>query len=166
MDVESDSICVSIEDPANWIEARCNFMWNNEEKSISLQLQLESDKNDCWRWCIVGVDGLEDAHLLEEKGVLQISPVEHEINFIGLESLFQHNSVDFVKTKKRETKIDKLSYFYGLVFSGVLKYQNCETVEFHCKQIPGYYFIVSKVDRLTSTNSGWLISSIIKEPVQ
>lgn len=161
--VEADSIKIAIEDPQNWVEAKCNFSWKNTSKSLSLKLQLEEDDNHCWRWCIVGVNGLKDSGLLDEEGVLQISPVEHELNFIGLESLFLHDSMKFVKTRKMGASIDKLSYFYGLVYSGLLKYNRCDNVEFHCNQIPGYSFIVKEINRLNSSNSGWLIVSLKKQ---
>ena len=162
-DIEADSIKIAIEDSHNWVEAKCEFSWKNALKSLSLKLQLEEDENHCWRWCIVGVDGLKESGLLDEDGVLQISPVEHELNFIGLESLFLHDSMRFVKTRKAEKSIDELSYFYGLVYSGLLKYNRCDSVEFHCMQIPGYYFIVKEINRLKSSNSGWLIESIKKQ---
>lgn len=159
-DVEADSIEIAIENPLNWVETKCDFSWKNAPKSLSLKLQLEEDDNHCWRWCIVGVDGLKDSGLLDEEGILQISPVEHELNFIGLESLFLHDSMKFVKTRKIGTSIDELSYFYGLVYSGLLKYNRCDSVEFHCNQISGYSFVVKEINRLNSSNSGWLIVSL------
>lgn len=161
-DVEADSIKIAIEDPHNWVEAKCDFSWKNAIKSLSLRLQLEEDDNHCWRWCIVGINGLKDCGLLDEEGVLQISPVDHELNFIGLESLFLHDSMKFAKTRKNGISIDELSYFYGLVYSGLLKYNRCDSVEFHCKQIPGYSFVVKEINRLKSSNSGWLIVSLKK----
>ena len=162
-DVETDSIMISIEDSHNWVEAKCGFSWKNTSKSLSLKLQLEEYDNHCWRWCIIGVNGLKDSGLLDQEGILQISPVEHELNFIGLESLFLHDSLKFVKTRKIGKSIDELSYFYGLVYSGLLKYDRCDSVEFHCKQIPGYSFIVKEINRLKSSNSGWLIVSLKKQ---
>jgi len=159
-DVEADSIIIAIEDSHNWVEAKCDFSWKNDSKSLSLKLQLEEDENDCWRWCIIGVNGLRDCGLLDDEGILQISPVDHELNFIGLGSLFQHDSMKFVKTRKAGASIDELSYFYGLVYSGLLKYNQCDTVEFHCEQIPGYSFVVKEINRLKSSNSGWLITSL------
>lgn len=159
-DVEADSIKLAIENSHNWVEAKCDFSWKNAPKSLSLKLQLEEDDNHCWRWCIVGISGLKDSGLLDEEGILQISPVEHELNFIGLESLFLHDSMKFVKTRKIGASIDELSYFYGLVYSGLLKYNRCDSVEFHCNQIPGYSFVVKEINRLNSSNSGWLIVSL------
>lgn len=161
-DIEADSIMLSIEDSHNWVEASCEFNWNDTSKIVSLKLQLEEDDNHCWRWCIVGINGLEDSGLLDENGILQISPIEHELNFIGLASLFLHDSMKFVKTKKTGISIDKLSYFYGLVHSGSLKYNRCKGVELHCEQIPGYSFVVKEINRLKSSNSGWLIVSLKK----
>lgn len=161
-DIEADSISIAIEDSLNWVEAKCDFSWKNAPKSLSLKLQLEEDGNHCWRWCIIGVNGLKDCSLLDEEGTLQISPVDHELNFIGLESLFLHDSMKFAKTRKDGIPIDELSYFYGLVYSGLLKYNRCDSVEFHCNQIPGYSFIVKEINRLKSSNSGWLIVSLKK----
>ncbi len=162
-DVCADSIAISIEDPHNWIEAICEFKWNNSVKTLTLKMQLEESDDHCWRWAIIDVGGLKESGLLEDEGVLQISPVEHEINYIGLESLFLHEYSKITTTKKTGESINQLSFFYGLVYSGVLKYVGCKGVEFHCGQIPGYFFIVREVNRMNSTNSGWLIKSLSKK---
>lgn len=159
-EVEVDSIIISIENPQNWVEAKCDFSWKNTPKSLSLKMQLEEDENHCWRWCVIGVDGLEESRMLDNDGKLQISPVEHELNFIGVESLFSYDYENFVGTRRTDKSIDQLSYFYGLVYSGLLNYKGCESVEFHCEQIPGYSFIVKEIHRLKSSNSGWLIVSL------
>lgn len=161
-DVGTDSIAISIEDPHNWIEAICEFKWKNSAKTLTLKMQLEESDDHCWRWAIIDVDGLEESGLLEDEGILQISPVEHEINFIGLESLFLHDYSKIVATRKTGAPIDHLSFFYGLVYSEELKYVGCKCVEFHCGQIPNYFFIVKEINRMNSTNSGWLIKSLSK----
>lgn len=161
-DIASDSLELSIENPNNWIEAQCSFKWKGIPKTLSIQLQLEEDENHYWRWCVIGVKGLEESGLLKEDGILSISPVDHELNFLGLESLFLNDAEKFVRTKKTGIHIDSLSFFYGLVTSGVLKFNQCERVEFHCRQFPGYYFIVTEILRTNTTNSGWLIVSLNK----
>ena len=125
-------------------------------------MQLEEDVNHCWRWAVFDINGLKDSGLLNDVGVLQISPVEHEINFIGLESIFLHNYSQIETTRKTNLKIDGLSFFYGLIHSGELRYLGCKRVEFHCGQIPEYFFIVKEIIRMQSTNSGWLITSLQK----
>lgn len=160
--VSADSIVISIENPNNWIEAICEFKWKESIKTLTLKMQLEEDVNHCWRWSVFDIDGLEDSGLLEDEGVLQISPVEHEINFIGLESIFLHNYSQIETTRKTGLNIDGLSFFYGLIHGGELRYQGCKGVEFHCGQIPGYFFIVKEIIRMHSANSGWLITSLQK----
>lgn len=160
--VSADSITISIENPNNWIEAICEFKWKESIKTLTLKMQLEEDVNHCWRWAVFDINGLKDSGLLNDEGVLQISPVEHEINFIGLESIFLHNYSQIETTRKTDLKIDGLSFFYGLIHSGELRYLGCKRVEFHCGQIPGYFFIVKEIVRMKSTNSGWLITSLQK----
>lgn len=160
--VSVDSIIISIENPNNWIEAICEFKWKDSIKTLTLKMQLEEDVNHCWRWAIFDIDGLKDSGLLEDEGILQISPVEHEINFIGLESIFLHNYSQIETTRKTDLNIDRLSFFYGLIHSGELRYVGCKRVEFHCGQVPGYSFIVKEIIRMQSTNSGWLITSLQK----
>lgn len=162
-DVGRDSITISIEDPNNWIEAICEFKWKNSAKTLTLKMQLEENDNHCWRWAIIDIGELKESGLLEDEGVLQISPVEHEINYIGLESLFLHDYTKIAATKKTGEPINRLSFFYGLVYSGVLKYVGCKSVEFHCGQVPGYFFIVKEINRKNSMNSGWLIKSLSRK---
>lgn len=160
--LEMDTPEVSVENSNNWIEAKCRFMWKEAEKNLTLKMQLEEDSLKCWRWTLFDIDGLNQSGLLEDRDILRISPVEHEINFMELESLFQYDYTRMVGTRTTGAAIDRLSYFFGLIYSGVLKYDICRSVEFHCRQVPGYYFVVKELDRLESTNSGWLIVSLIK----
>lgn len=160
--LESDSVEVSIEDNNNWVEAECEFLWHGMTKQLNLQLQLEADSSMCWRWAINGVSGLEESGLLKDRGRTQISPVDHELNFIGLKGIFENVGLNAPMTRVSNLNIDKLSYFYGLLCSGVLKYITCTSVSFHCKQIPGFYFVVRDINRLKSSNSGWLIVKLIK----
>lgn len=160
--LERDSIAISLEDKKNWIEAKCRFKWDNSDKNLTLKMQLDKDSLGYWRWSIVDIVGLEDCELLNDKEILRISPVEHEMNYIELESLFKYEYTRIANTRMTGVSVDRLSYFYGLVFSGRLKYDLCESVEFHCQQIPGYYFVVKELNRLESANSGWLIISLNK----
>jgi len=160
--LERDSIAISLEDNKNWIEAKCLFKWDNLEKNLTLKMQLDKDSLGYWRWSIVDIGGLEECDLLNDKEILRISPVEHEMNYMELESLFKYEYTRMANTRLTGVPIDRLSYFYGLVFSGRLKYDICEKVEFHCQQVPNYYFVVSELDRLDTANSGWLITSLNK----
>ena len=158
--LERDSIAISLEDKKNWIEAKCRFKWDNSDKDLTLKMQLDKDSLGYWRWSIVDIVGLEDCDLLNDKEILRISPVEHEMNYIELESLFKNEYTRIANTRMTGVLIDRLSYFYGLVFSGRLKFDICKNVEFHCQQVPDYYFVVKELDRLDSVNSGWLIISL------
>lgn len=160
--LESDTINVSVENLNNWVEAKCRFIWENTEKELTLKMQLEVDSLRCWRWALVDIDGLHQSGLLDDTDILRISPVEHEINYMELESLFQYDYKKMVGTRKEGMTINQLSYFFGLIYSGLLKYDMCKSVEFHCRQVPGYYFVVKEMDRLASMNSGWLIVSLIE----
>ena len=160
--LESDSVEVSIEDNNNWVEAECEFTWHGVTKQLNLQLQLEADSAKCWRWAIIGITGLGESGLLKEKGIIQISPVDHELNFMGLKGIFDNVGLNAPMTRKSNLNIDKLSFFYGLLCSGMLKYIKCNSVSFHCKQIPGFYFVVRDINRLKSSNSGWLIVKLIQ----
>lgn len=153
---------ISLENPKNWIEAQCSFTWKDREKTLTLKLQLEEDSLHYWHWSIFDIDGLEQNGLLDIDDILRISPVEHEINFIGLQSIFQYDYTRLSGTRKQDLDIDRLSYFLGLVYSGQLKYNICKSVEFHCNQVPGYYFIAKEIKRPVSANSGWLITTLLR----
>lgn len=158
----NDTTMISIESPENWIEVLCEFNWKAASVTLPLMMQLEEDADHNWRWAIIGVRGVEEQGLLGDGNVVQISPVEHELNFMGLSDIFSNNTSRISSTRKSGIVLDTLSYFYGLLASGKLKYIGCNGVEFHCNQVPGYSFTVKEINRLKSTNSGWLINSLSK----
>lgn len=160
--IETDSTEISLDNSANWVEAKCRFIWKDAEKILTLKMQLEKDTLHYWRWTLFDVDGLDENGLLDDRDVLRISPVEHEINFMELRNLFFYDYTRMAGTRKTGVSIDRLSYFYGLVYSGLLKYDICQSVEFHCRQVPGYYFVTKEINRLNSKYSGWLIVSLTK----
>lgn len=160
--LERESIAISLGDEKNWIEAKCRFRWDDAEKNITLKMHFDKDSLGYCRWSIADIIGLEECELLNDKDVLRISPVEHEMNYMELESLFKYEYSGMANTRKTGVSVDRLSYFYGLVFSERLKYEICKNVEFHCQQVPDYYFVVREVERLDSANSGWLIISLNK----
>ena len=63
--------------------------------------------------------------------------------------------------RSRYSKIDNLSVFFTLVYTGLLKFEVVEKQIYYYFDIPGYIFTIEEFSR-TGENSGWLISSIMK----
>lgn len=146
-----------IDMPGLYAEAHCVFKYKKKEIEFNLILVYERIKEDYFRWTIAGVNGLEDAGLLDTTRRGYINPVNHELHFSELESAFPHINGDF----EHNHNVDKLSFVAGLAESEALKLIGCQSVTYWFTQIPGYLFSVSLHPRFGG-NAGWLIHDLIE----
>ena len=146
--------------PMLWCECNCLFKYQGKNKHITLILQKESFNNGIYRWAIVSVKGLEKTNIIPEH-FYSISPVEHEIYFIGLQDLFNENPSHAFGYRAKSVKIDQLSVLLTLVQTGSIKFDIVEKQTFHYLGVPGYVFTIKEFSR-TGQNSGWLISDFKK----
>lgn len=140
-----------------WSECKCRFKYQGKDKRITLLLQKELYENGIYRWAVAGVKGLAEAGLINVSTYYPISPVEHEISFMGLQDLFNENASHAFGYRAKAAQIDELSVLLTMVQLGILKFDIVEEQTFHCVDVPGFVFTIKEFVR-AGNNSGWLIN--------
>lgn len=160
--LEASGVKISMASPQSWIA--CDFVTEYEGRECHLQLDLtmEEFKPGYWRWAISDVHGLETAGLLGRTTVLPIDPIDHELGFMTMEHFVEIFHDEIVHSKSSRKEIDNLSFFLGLATSGKLKFKYCPRIVFHSLQIPGWEICAERINRIESSNSGWLITAVNK----
>lgn len=90
-----------------------------------------------------------------------ISPTEHEVGFMGLLSLSTQGkkNVSYLFPKKMQT--DRLPILAFLIKNGLIRFIEISDVSFRFF-VPGYAFIIKRIERKNSYNTGWLITQLNK----
>ena len=145
-------------------QAQCSIKYKGKECKVVLILHKEADKEGFQRWTIVGANGLLNNGMINETKPKGISPVEHEIHFMGLTDIFKYHAADIMAYKGRNTNLDQLSVFLTLARQGLVSLLSVDKLTYHVLTIPNYVFTIDEIARI-DYNSGWLISSFkeIKE---
>lgn len=144
--------------PLLFSECKCKFFYKGKGVRITLILQKEILEKNKYRWSLVGVKGLSEAGIISTTKIYSISPVEHEINFIGLQDLFNENPTHAFGYKSKDACIDQLSVLLTLIQEKAIKFDIVEEQVFHYLGIPGFVFTIKEIAR-SGGNSGWLINS-------
>lgn len=144
-----------------WAECICRMKFHGKEKNLTLILQNEEYKKERYRWAIVGVRNLGELNLYNTEKYYAISPAEHEVHFMGLNNYLNVNPNHAFGYRGMKCKIDPLSVFFTLVWTGEISFELVEKQTFHYFDIPGYIITIDEYSR-SGTNSGWLISSFDK----
>ncbi len=139
--------------------AKCKVKFENRDRPISLILVQEKTSDGYTRWGIAGVKGLVKSGIIKAKKFYNISPVEHEIHFMGLSDILNHNTHKAFGYRSLNNSIDQLNVFLTLIQTGLIEFEIVDNLEIYCMNVPGFIFIISEVLR-ESTNSGWLISDL------
>lgn len=141
-------------------EANCLIKYEGKQHSITLLLKRDSTAKGNNKWGIEAVHGLEKLGLYDDKRVT-ISPVDHETHFMSLQDLFQSNRKFTPSLRANDRDIDQMSFFFGLCVAKAIDFLRVADLKFHFTGMPQYNFVVEEIGR-EGTNSGWLITKIIK----
>lgn len=144
-----------------WAECACRVKFQDKEKILTLILQSEEYKKGRYRWTIVGVRNLDELGLYNTEKYYAISPAEHEIHFMGLSNYLNANPNHAFGYRGLGCKIDPLSVFFTLIWTGEISFELVEEQTFYYFDVPGYIITIDEYSR-NGTNSGWLISSFDK----
>lgn len=144
--------------PLLFSECKCKFFYKGKEVRITLILQKEILEKNRYRWALAGVKGLSETNIISTAKIYSISPVEHEIYFIGLQDLFNENPTHAFGYKSKDASIDQLSVLLTLIQEKVIKFDLVEEQVFHYLGVPGFVFTIKERAR-AGGNSGWLINS-------
>ena len=142
-------------------KAESTIKFQGKERQITLILQCEKFRDTMKRWTIVGVDGLQKAGMIDTTNVRAISPIEHEVHFMGLTSTFKYDAQEIMGFRGKNTHIDQLSAFMAFVQLKTIELITVDKLTYHILSVPGYVFTVNEINR-KDYNSGWLIDSFKK----
>lgn len=156
--VDGRNVQLRLVDADVWSEVETKFQYGKQSINITLVMHQERINKEEKRWVIAGVRGLTDARLYD-KGASIISPVEHELHFMGLSDLFLQNKSLIPSCRSSQREIDELSMFMGLAMCGALKFTDTSDVKFHFTTVPGFIFTIREVMR-EGNNCGWLITDL------
>lgn len=149
------NIFLNLNSSGLYAEAQCVFKYKKQEIVLNLVLVYENIRDDYFRWTLAGVNGLVESGLLDTLHDGYINPVQHELRFSELSSVFPQMSRYISKNQS----INPLSFLSGLAGSGTLQLESCQSVTYYFTQIPGYVFSVALHPRL-GMNAGWLIRDL------
>jgi hypothetical protein len=141
------------------------FSYKNEEKFLTLFLQLEEDTVGS-KWVITNVyfepfvTLFADQDSLRQAGQKFLHPMSHELDFMNLVRAFDNRESleNYLAWKYEPDYLTLFIYEYKL---GNLAFKTVSRVKFHFFQAPGWYFEISEYNR-KGYNTGWLISTLMK----
>lgn len=150
---------ISYTDKDWYAEAVCKISYNGKEHNLSLFLNTEQIEGHKYKWVFCGAKSnfMNIASVKTEKHPI-ISPVENEINFMALETIFDKDASNIANYASKDFSADYLSVFLFLVKNKYIKFIGVEDIQYHFFQIPGYVFTVDFFER-NDANMGWLISN-------
>lgn len=140
-------------------ELSCTVALNGKSHPLTLWLARDSTSKGNRKWGIVSVSGLKAAGVYTDKRVT-ISPVEHEVHFMSLPDLVNHNRSLTPDLRANDKDIDELSLFFGLCMGKSLTLSTINEEKFYFYGVPGYIFVVEEKGR-RGNNSGWLITRLL-----
>lgn len=153
---------LSYSDSLWFAEAKCDITYKGKKKTITLFLCPEKIRSNKFRWVLCGADGIND-NIIDTNHKSAISPVEHEIHFMELQSIFKNDRQHIFGYRQNGYKIDQLSVFLTLVHTGQINFVSVCEMKFHFFNVPNYSFVVEEIGRRGS-NAGWLITSFKELP--
>lgn len=143
-------------------EVNTKFLYQGKQESVTLYMKLEQEKLG-YKWVISNVYFRHFQQMFQNLSSEEprfLHPLSHELDFMNLIRVFKDK--DYVEQyTAKEYLPDYLTLFLYEFKKGNLKFQSVNQVKFHFFQAPGWYFEMSEFNR-SGTNSGWLISSLLK----
>lgn len=162
-----------------FVETKTSFQLHENPVQIKLFLKYESIENKGDQWSIKGVDSdqifsniktnkydtLISVDTLDPNSIIKldgsfIRPASHHVNFMDFLRVFRPGN-DWENIISSSDNMSKRSYFLALIDYEILKYIQNDGITFHFLQIDEWIFQVKYFNR-EDTNSGWLISKLMK----
>ena len=155
--VSKQDVRLNMEKEGLYAEACCLFSYKQQEIPINLVLVFENIRDDYYKWAVAGANGLKECKLFDTVCNGYINPVQHDVHFSELSSAC--DALDKYISINRT--VDQLSFIIGMLKTGELKFEACNKILFHFTQVPGFIFVVDKINRL-DFNSGYLINKPVR----
>ena len=148
----------------DWLaQADCKAIYNGKQIDLTLFLCIEHIEGDRYKWVIIGVkDSLFALNPDKRNPGMLISPTDNELRFMSLPDLSGKNRQNITNYAPKEYRVDKLTVFNTLIYTGQLHIEYVKAVSYLFFQIPDYVFYVAHFER-NIYNVGWLISKVEKK---
>lgn len=160
--VERQQVTIGLADRGMYAEIIAAMTVCDRPVSLTLIMQNQSFSDHETRWAFVGIKGLKAAGIIDTTLCAGVSPVEHELHFMTLNDVFEHDNNSWAMCNRgRDTVIDELSVLLTLAMADKVRIVQIEGLSLHCTDVPGYVFTIKEHGR-KGTNSGWLITKLIK----
>jgi hypothetical protein len=160
--VEQQRLHITMNDAGMYAEVTASATIDGKAVPLTLIMQQQTYNGDQMRWAIVGAKGLVTAGIIDTTRISGISPVEHELHFMSIGYIFEHdNCFNIMSYKGTGTKIDEFSVLLALAMADKVRITQVSNLTIHCMDVPGYTFTINETGR-RGNNSGWLISSLTK----
>lgn len=160
--VMADSVRLDYSDPAWAAVAHCKGMLEGKSVKFDLVLTVQHRGKNMYKWVIAKAGGeLFDTASRNVDENIMLRPDDHETNFLSLKRMTDEQPFNIRNFMTAGFEYDATSAFVYLVYSGKLKIDYVEDLEFVFLQIPGYVFHIRYFAR-EKNNAGWLISKFYK----
>ncbi len=160
--VIEDSVCLHFEDSTWFALAHCKGVMDGRSVRFDLYLTVEHRKKNMYKWVIANAGGsLFEATPDTSHSEAMLYPDDHETNFLSLRRMTQEQPKNVCAFMAKNFSYDSASVFTYLVYSGKLKIDYVDELEFVFTQVPGYIFNVKYFER-ERNNAGWLIDRCYK----
>lgn len=130
---------------------------------LKLILHTEKVRQGEYKWVVSNAYGdMFDVGIPSPSSKAFISPVEHEVGFVGLLSMGKGRRNMAGLMDRHTYSPDRLSMLAALMGNGLLPIMSINKVRFHFYSVPGYGFTVEMVEKKGEYNTGWLITKLNK----
>lgn len=149
---------------STWIaEVMCNVSLSGKTHSLKLILQPQLVARNEYRWVITQAHSkLFSVKTSAQGNAPMISPMEHEVGFVGLSQIKTSADCDVSRLFPSDFHQDTLSMLAVLLHNGLLSIKTVEHVSFSFFSVPGWAFTIERLEKPHSYNTGWLITRLYK----
>lgn len=144
---------------STWVAlAECCGHLADKPVTFNLLLNVERRKSDMFKWVIAKAEGqCFSVHPRDTSSKVMLYPDDHETRFISLNRMTSEQPYNIQRFMSKGVDYDATSAFLYLVYSGNLKIDYVQKLEFIFTQVPGYVFHITHLER-NSVQAGWLIT--------
>ena len=158
--IEDNNIKLQFSDSTWFASGEFDVQYNKKQIKLNLLLTPHEARPRRFCWALIDVGGKDISQLADTTKWVGISPTDNELDFIELAGKSRTQRGNFPGFRKPGKDIDYLSSFVALVQAGVVTINHCDKITYYFLNVPNYIFTVENFIR-ESSNSGWLISSIL-----
>lgn len=157
--IREESVKINYTDSA-WVAiAHCKGTVMGKQENFDIFMTVQPRGEDMYKWVINAVKG--DCFNIQppkDTGEVMIYPDAHETKFLALKRICKEQPKNIRLFMYKDFEYAPTSVFAYLVYSGNLKVEYVERLEFMFLQVPNYAFHIQYFER-PSNNNGWLISN-------